>query len=89
MLSDNLACDLNACINKNYIDLAINSLGNNPVFIIDDSDITKPLAEKFEDLGLVRDGSSKNKTYEKDYHHTEIIELTQKNRQPIRMLLKK
>lgn len=82
-LSDNLACDLNECIDKNYINLAIDSLGNNPLFIIDDSDITKPLGEKFEDLGLVRDGSSKNKTYEKGYHHTEIIGLTQKNRQPI------
>ena len=49
---------------------------NNPIFIIDDSDVTKPLGEKFEDLGIVRDGSSKNKTYEKGYHHTEIIGLT-------------
>lgn len=82
-LSDNLASDLNNCIDKNYLNLAIDSLGNNPVFVIDDSDITKPLGEKFEDLGLVRDGSSKNKTYEKGYHHTEVIGLTQKNRQPI------
>lgn len=82
-LSDNLASDLNDCIDKNYINLAIDSLGNNPVFIIDDSDITKPLGEKFENLGLVRDGSSKNKTYEKGYHHTEVIGLTQKNKQPI------
>jgi len=61
----------------------MDSLGNNPVFIIDDSDITKPLGEKFEDLGIVRDGSNKN--YEKGYYHTEIICLTQNNRQPISM----
>lgn len=82
-LSDNLASDLDSCINKNYTNLALDSLGDNPVFIIDDSDVTKPLGEKFEDLGIVRDGSSKNKTYEKGYHHTEIIGLTENNRQPI------
>lgn len=82
-LSDNLASDMNENIDKNYMDMTMNSLGDNPVFIIDDSDVTKPLGEKFEDLGIVRDGSSKNKTYEKGYHHTEIIGLTQNNKQPI------
>ena len=82
-LSDNLASDLNENIDRNYLNLAINSLGNNPIFIIDDSDIIKPLGKNFEDLGLVRDGSSKNKIYEKGYHHTEIVGLTQENKQPI------
>lgn len=82
-LSDNLASNLSDKIDINYINLAMNSLGTQPIFIIDDSDVTKPLGEKFEDLGIVRDGSSKNKTYEKGYHHTEIIGLTQNNRQPI------
>ena len=82
-LSDNLSSDLSNNINNNYINLAMNSLGNNPVFIIDDSDVTKPLGKKFEDLGIVRDESSKNKVYEKGYHHTEIIGLTKDNKQPI------
>lgn len=82
-LSDNLASNLSDRIDINYINLAMDSLGTQPIFIIDDSDVTKPLGEKFEDLGIVRDGSSKNKTYEKGYHHTEIIGLTQNNRQPI------
>lgn len=82
-LSDNLASDFSDKINNNYINLAMNSLGTNPIFIVDDSDVTKPLGEKFEDLGIVRDGSSKTKNYEKGYHHTEIIGLTQNNRQPI------
>ena len=82
-LSDNLSSDLDDCINMNYTNLAVDSLGANPVFIIDDSDVTKPLGEKFEDLGIVRDGSSKNKTYEKGYHHTEIVGLIENNRQPI------
>lgn len=82
-LSDNLSSSLSNKIDMNYINLAMDSLGTQPIFIIDDSDVTKPLGEKFEDLGIVRDGSSKNKTYEKGYHHTEIIGLTQNNRQPI------
>ena len=82
-LSDNLTCDLDDCIDKNYLNLVIDALGTNPIFIVDDSDVIKPLGEKFEDLGIVRDGSSRNKTYEKGYHHTEIVGLTQNNRQPI------
>ena len=82
-LSDNLTCDLDDCIDKIYLNLAIDTLGTKPIFIIDDSDVIKPLGEKFEDLGIVRDGSSMNKTYEKGYHHTEIVGLTQNNRQPI------
>ena len=56
----------------------MDSLGENPIFLIDDSDIIKLLEEKFEDLGIVRDGSSRNKSYEKGYHHKEIVGLTQK-----------
>ena len=82
-LSDNLTCDLDDCIDKNYLNLVIDALGTNPIFIVDDSDVIKPLGEKFEHLGIVRDGSSRNKTYEKGYHHTEIVGLTQNNRQPI------
>lgn len=82
-LSDNLSNDLSSSIDENYCNLAMNSLGENPIFLIDDSDIIKPLGEKFEDLGIVRDGSSRNKSYEKGYHHTEIVGLTQNMRQPI------
>ena len=65
-MSDNLSCDLDSNIGKNYCNTVIDSFGENSVFIIDDSDIVKPLGSKFEDLGIVRDGSSKNKTYEKE-----------------------
>ena len=37
-LSDNLASDMNENIDKNYMDMAMNSLGDNPIFIIDGSD---------------------------------------------------
>lgn len=87
-LSDNLVSDLNASIDDNYTDLVMDTLGDIPVFLIDDSDIVKPLGEKFEDLGIVRDGSSKKKSYEKGYHHTEIVGLTKNMKQPISIFSK-
>lgn len=66
----------------------MDSLGKNQIFLIDDSDIIKPLGERFEDLGIVRDGSSRNKSYEKGYHHTEIVGLTQNKKQPISLFSK-
>lgn len=87
-LSDNLTLDLSDSIEDNYLNLTFDSLGDNPVFLIDDSDIIKPLGEKFEDLGIVRDGSSRNKSYEKGYHHTEIVGLTKEMKQPISVFSK-
>lgn len=87
-LSNNLALDLPESIDSSYKNLAMDSLGNKPVFLVDDSDVIKPLGKKFENLGLVRDGSSKNKSYEKGYHVTEIVGLTQNMRQPISIFTK-
>ena len=87
-LSNNLALDLPESIDATYTNLAMDALGNNPVFLVDDSDVIKPLGKKFEDLGIVRDGSSKNKSYEKGYHVTEIVGLTENMRQPISMFSK-
>lgn len=87
-LSENLSGSLDTKIDTNYINLAINSLGETPVFIIDDSDIIKPLGEKFEGLGIVRDGSSKNKEYKKGYIYTEIVGLTKTQKQPISIFSK-
>ena len=56
-----------------------------PVVHIDDSDVVKPYGHKFEDIGMVRDGSksgnSKN-VYEKGYHVTEACAIT-KNNHPV------
>lgn len=87
-LSNNLSKDLSPSIDENYSNIAMDSLGDTPVFLVDDSDIIKPLGEKFQDLGIVRDGSSKNKNYEKGYHVTEIVGLTQNLNQPISIFLK-
>lgn len=87
-LSDNLSLDLSENIDTNYRNLAMDTLGNNPVFLVDDSDIIKPLGKKFEDLGIVRDGSSLKKSYEKGYHVTEIVGLTENMKQPISIFSK-
>ncbi len=87
-LSDNLAIDLPTNIDINYGNLAMDTLGDNPIFLIDDSDIIKPLGKKFEDLGIVRDGSSQRKSYEKGYHVTEVVGLTKNMKQPISMFSK-
>ncbi len=87
-LSDNLSIDLPTNIDINYRNLAMDNLGDNPVFLIDDSDVIKPLGKKFEDLGIVRDGSSQSKSYEKGYHVTEIVGLTHNMKQPISMFSK-
>ena len=87
-LSNNLSLDLDESIFSNYCNLAFDALGDEPVFLVDDSDVTKPLGNKFEALGIVRDGSSKDKSYEKGYHHTEIVGLTNNFNQPISLFSK-
>ena len=87
-LSENLCCSLDETIDNNYCDLVMDSLGDNPVFLIDDSDIVKPKGKKFEDLGIVRDGSSEKKEYKSGYHHTEIVGLTENMKQPISIFSK-
>lgn len=87
-LSDNLSVELSKTIDENYSNLVMDSLGDFPMFLIDDSDIVKPLGQKFEDLGIVRDGSSENKEYKKGYHVTEIVGLTKDKKQPISIFSK-
>ena len=57
----------------------------NPVILIDDSDVVKPEGRKFEALGIVRDGSKsteKKNVYEKGYHVTEAVAIT-RSKQPV------
>ena len=58
---------------------------DNPVILIDDSDVVKPEGRKFEALGIVRDGSKsteKKNVYEKGYHVTEAVAIT-RSKQPV------
>ena len=87
-LSENLCRSLSETIDQNYCNLAMDSLGDNPIILIDDSDIVKPKGKKFEDLGIVRDGSSEKKEYKTRYHYTEIVGLTRNMKQPISLFSK-
>lgn len=82
-LSRRLRVNLPGELERNYLNLVITSLPANPVILVDDTDIIKPYGEKFESLGIVRDGSSANKVYEKGYMVTEIVALTAKEKHPV------
>ena len=82
-LSQNLARKISPEIQSNYTRKMMKSLGNNPIILVDDSDVIKPHGEKFEALGQVRDGSSKDKKIEKGYFVTEMVGLTANKKQPV------
>src|SRR5699024_5409885 len=46
-------------IHRNYLNTLKTSIPDNPLVIVDESEIVKPYAEKMENLALVRDGSEK------------------------------
>lgn len=67
---------------SSYLSLVRKWVPSEPVIHIDDSDIVKPDGYKFQDLGLVRDGSKsteKKIVYEKGYHVTEACVITSSN----------
>jgi len=82
-LSQNLQRNLSTEIQKNYIKKMLDSLGKDPVILVDDSDVIKPHGKKFEALGKVRDGSSLDNKIEKGYLMTEIAGLTANKKQPV------
>jgi hypothetical protein len=59
----------------------------NPVILLDDSDVIKPSGKKFERLGRVRDGSSKDGAWQNGYRITEAVALSKEN-QPISLYSK-
>ncbi|WP_157037574.1 transposase [Ornithinibacillus californiensis] len=82
-LSQNLGRTLSPEIQENYTQKVTKALGEHPVILVDDSDVIKPHGEKFEALGEVRDGSSKDNKIEKGYLVTEMVGLTTKKKQPV------
>jgi hypothetical protein len=82
-LSRHLMSDMPETLEQNYRYLVkgqINPTGN---IFVDDSDIIKPYGHAFEDLGRVRDGSSKDKKIENGYDVAEICGLLDKDKQPV------
>ena len=82
-LSQNLQRQLSADIQNNYTQKMVSTLSRHPVILVDDTDVIKPHGKKFEALGKVRDGSSKEKKIEKGYLVTEIVGLTANKKQPV------
>lgn len=82
-LSNNLQQPLPPSVQANYTKKMMKSLDKNPVIMVDDSDVIKPHGKKFESLGKVRDGSSKDNKIEKGYIVTEMVGLTANKKQPV------
>ncbi|MGI6782030.1 MAG: transposase [Acholeplasmataceae bacterium] len=67
-----------------YITKALSYLNNDKmVFLVDDSDIIKPYGVKFENIGMVKDGSSLTEKYEKGYRLTAIAGLSKNTKHPV------
>jgi len=74
-LTRHLASFLNFdIIYENYLHQVFKLLPDNPIVIVDDSDVIKPLGRKFESLGSA--SSTKKNVYEKGYHMCEMVALT-------------
>ena len=82
-LSNNLLKKLDPSIKTHYNNEVNKTIGKSPVILVDDSDVIKPRGFHFDSLGIVRDGSSPKKTYEKGYIVTEMVAITENRKQPI------
>ena len=72
-LNQNLGRRLSPEIQLNYTHQMAKALRDSPLILVDDSDVIKPHGKKFEALGQVRDGSSKDNKIEKGYIVTEMV----------------
>ena len=81
-LTRHLNKGIQAGAQRSYLSMVRKWVPSEPVIHIDDSDVVKPGGYKFQDLGLVRDGSKssdKKNVYEKGYHVTEACVITSSN----------
>lgn len=70
-------------IENNYLEEVKNTLGDEPIFLFDDSDISKRYGQKFEDLDKIMDASSLKKEIVNGYHICEAVSLTKNELQPV------
>ena len=68
---------------KKYRETLKPFINENTLFHLDNSDVIKPYGTHFEDLGMVKDGSSKDGNIEKGYPVTEITALLEDSITPI------
>ena len=81
-LSRHLGDGLPRGVKTNYAKTIYKDIPKDPIILLDDSEVVKPSGKKFESLGLVRDGSSKDGRIEKGYWITEAVALSKEN-QPV------
>ena len=86
-LSKHLKGGLPGGIRTNYAKAIGDDIPKNPVILLDDTEVVKPCGKNFEDLGFVRDGSSKDGAWENGYWITEAVALS-KEKQPISLYSK-
>lgn len=82
-LSQNLRREISDDVQENYTQKIVKALDRSPVILVDDTDVIKPYGKKFEALGRVRDGSSKDNKIEQGYTVTEMVGLTAKTKHPV------
>lgn len=70
-------------VKDNYYNEIKSSIDSNPTIYLDDIDIVKPTAYKFEDLDKVRDGSSIDNLITKGYNVACAITISKNQKQPI------
>lgn len=72
-------------VHQNYLNTLKISIPDNPLVIVDESEIVKPYAEKMENLALVRDGS-KN-VLEKGYPTLNFSMASPKTKHPLPLII--
>lgn len=83
-LQRNLSNPIENIYFTNYINFCLSYMDTKDLtFIVDDSDIAKPYGNKFENLSLVRDGSSLKNEYVKGYLLTSVVGLSKEFKHPI------
>lgn len=84
-LGNHLKNGVDESVQAKYLRVIRDWIPDEPVVLVDDSDVVKPEGKKFEALGVVRDGSEsteKKSVFKKGYHVTEAVTLTNR-RQPV------
>jgi hypothetical protein len=81
-LSLHLRGEMSGEMHRNYIKAIQSEIPDEPVILLDDSDIVKPHGKKFGDMGYVKDGSEPGTQIKRGYRVTEAVVLSKAN-QPI------
>ena len=70
-------------LRKNFNQLVLKNIDEQPLVLLDDSEIIKKYGKKFEDLCMVRDASSLRDDIYPGYHICEATVVTKNEKQPI------